>query len=94
MPMEAVRRDHPSLADGTRRVEEILPEVGLVQHSQNVSVELVPNLAIPVSQFQLSIPAVSIMLAFEAGSAWEALGTDKLQKRSFRNRFHFMPARG
>ncbi len=92
MPMEASKRDRVRLDTVPNRIEKMLPEVGLVQRSQNVSVELVPNLAIPMSQFELNIPATMIMLAFEAGSAWEALGTDRLQKRSFRNRCHFLPA--
>lgn len=91
MPMEALKRDRMRLDTVPNRIEKMLPEVGLVQRSQNVSVELVPKLAIPMSQFQLNIPATMIMVAFEAGSAWEALGTDRLQKRSFRNRCHFLP---
>ncbi|MEM9440696.1 MAG: AraC family transcriptional regulator, partial [Pseudomonadota bacterium] len=46
----------------------------------------------PPDQFELCIPAVSVMVAFGAGSAWEGVGTDKLRERHFRNRFHFMPA--
>lgn len=90
--MEAAIPNRPHCDAHPKRVDQVLPEVGLVQRSQNVSVELVPHGALPHRQLELKIPAVSIMLAFEAGSAWEAVATTKLNKRSFRNRFHFMPA--
>lgn len=70
------------------------PGVGLTQRSEHVAVELVPQGTLgPVhEQVEVKLPVVSVMIAFQAHSVWEALGTSRLNKRRFQNRFHFMPA--
>lgn len=62
----------------------------LSRHASAVLIAAGPPL---LESFELQPSSVTIMLAFGVYSYWEAIESDKLIKRRFCNRFHFMPTR-
>ena len=68
------------------------PPLGVRQVSPRVGLELIPAGPAPFDEFAISMPYVSVMVAFGEHSSWEAIGAKPLVKHNFRNRFHFMPA--
>lgn len=94
MSKEAALSDLQPLDVPDERAFKRQPGTGLMQRSEHVAVELVPRGTLgPIhEQVEIKLPVVSVMIAFQSQSVWEALGTPRLNKRRFQNRFHFMPA--
>jgi AraC family transcriptional regulator len=79
----------------TRHLEctrpEHLPMVGSLVASPHVTLAHTRSGQPDFDSLTARLPMVSMLLAFQAHTAWEAVESDRLQRRRFRNRLHFLP---
>lgn len=92
MTLQAMSLDPPDLALIHQGEKVHAPPPTKRHASPRVCVDFFSAGLPPFDEFVVKLPHVSIMVAFGMQSGWEAIGSKPLVKRSFRNRFHLIPA--